>query len=402
MNRLFSIVFISFIVSFPFVDAFAFSGTLNFSIIFSVILFGFFLIKGKYTFNTQTLLLIFFLINLVFSFIINYENGNSKLLNHSLAWFTSIILFFYSPLILFKKKLIPSILKTVYIIFYITILFSIVEYIDINLIHLGIANSIPRPPADEYNPWFIFGIRSRSFFRESGYFAMFVSLYLPIICYIERGRLTSTKNLLLFLFSAISMILTFSTTFFIILISLIIYSFILYKYKGFILRASILSIFLLIIYVCFKSTIDTVFDIVILSKFNSTSFTTRDSLNTDSLNYILHRSSWIKMFIGFGPGSYDYLGIDAAISTYINIFRDLGLLGLLSFILFYVSVFVKLLKSKDVISKYLLISVFCSMVYFQTNTSYYFAFSWFVIILALKTKLFTEYESTIKCCNRML
>ena len=41
----------------------------------------------------------------------------------------------------------------------------------------------------------------------------------------------------------------------------------------------------------------------------------------------------------------------------------------------------------------MLFSLFSSIVYLHTNTSYYYAFSWFVIVLSLNVENIEKYES---------
>ncbi|KAB7429601.1 polymerase, partial [Bifidobacterium longum] len=342
--------------------------------------------------NVQVRILCLLLLNVYISFLLNISAGNLKLISHSAAWTTSILLFFVVPFSLFKRIPINKINHVLYIIYYIAVSFSILEYLDVNVFNIGLTNLIPRPDGSDYDPIFIWGIRSRSFFAESGYFAMFVLLYFPVICYMERGRLFQLKNIVLIVLTILAMLFAFSTTFFILSISyllLLLFS----SRKYFALKILLLFSVLLLFYSFYKQELDAVFDIIILSKFDSTSFSSRTSLNEDSLNYIREHYSLLHLLWGYGPGSYDYLNLEAAISTYVNIIRDLGLIGLFLFVCFYCSVFVKLLFSKSVFSKYMLFSLFSSIVYLHTNTSYYYAFSWFVIILSLNVENIEKYES---------
>ncbi len=45
---------------------------------------------------------------------------------------------------------------------------------------------------------------------------MFVLLYFPVICYMERGRLFRLKNIVLIVLTILAMLFAFSTTFFIL------------------------------------------------------------------------------------------------------------------------------------------------------------------------------------------
>lgn len=75
------------------------------------------------------------------------------------------ITFFIVPFSLFKRIPINKINHVLYIIYYITVSFSILEYLDVNIFNIGFTNLIPRPDGSDYDPIFIWGIRSRSFCR---------------------------------------------------------------------------------------------------------------------------------------------------------------------------------------------------------------------------------------------
>lgn len=395
-------IFYLFIFSFPFTHAFAVTGTINLSVVLGSILFLLYLNRQKVNISTPHIILYMFLLNILLSVSVNINTINVKTVNHSIAWFTSILLFFVVPYSLFNESVIKKGYKALYISFYITVLFGFFEFLDVNILHLKIVNLIPRPSGESYDPLFIAGVRARSFFTESGYFGMFTALILPIILYAERGKLRNTNNLILLIFTAIVMFFTFSTTFFILLIFFLFSTFIFYKRKYFILRFLLSFFFVTIIYFLFKETIDNVLYLGILSKFSTASATSRESMNAASLNIMLKDSSLLHILFGYGPGSYDHLGIQAAISTYINLFRDLGLFGLLIFLTFYCYLLICMIKNNNLLNRYLFISIMSCLVYFQTNTSYYYAFIWFVTILVFKSKLIINYERQIKCHNCML
>ena len=54
---------------------------------------------------------------------------------------------------------------------------------------------------------------------------MFVLLYFPVICYMERGRLFRLKNIVLIVLTILAMLFAFSTTFFYLKYFLSCYSF---------------------------------------------------------------------------------------------------------------------------------------------------------------------------------
>ncbi|MFK1800153.1 hypothetical protein ACIXFL_08035 [Bacteroides fragilis] len=156
--------YVLYIFSFPFVHAFAISGTINFSVLLSLSLLIYLLYKHYVILNVQVGILCLLLLNIYVSFLLNISDGNLKLISHSAAWTTSILLFFIVPFSLFKRIPINKINHVLYIIYYITVSFSILEYLDVNIFNIGFTNLIPRPDGSDYDPIFIWGIRSRSFF----------------------------------------------------------------------------------------------------------------------------------------------------------------------------------------------------------------------------------------------
>ena len=101
--------YVLYIFSFPFVHAFAISGTINFSVLLSLSLLIYLLYKHYVILNVQVGILCLLLLNIYVSFLLNISDGNLKLISHSAAWTTSILLFFIVPFSLFKRILINKI-----------------------------------------------------------------------------------------------------------------------------------------------------------------------------------------------------------------------------------------------------------------------------------------------------
>jgi len=390
MNKL----FFYYILTFPLVHAFAISGTFNFSIIVSLILLMVCFYNRKANFRNEQFLLIIFIFELCISDFINLGNWNEKMLNHSIAWISSIILFCFVPSFIIKKVDVKQIPKYLYIILIGSALFAVIEFIDVNFLGSLFINKITRPPEDRaYDPIFLFSlIRSRSFFAESGYFAMFTVLIAPVYFYFENKNYLKIKNITLIILLLLSMLLAFSTTFFILLVFWTTLIFFIYKKKGILKRVSILLFIILAISLLFPETTYKVLYSTVLGKFESSSFTERVSSNDQSLYYIFEEFSLLKFIFGYGPGSYAYLHITPSVSVYINLLRDLGVLGLTIFILFLLLVIRKIVLSKSKVKIYLMISMISSLVFLQTNTAYYYAFFWFIIVLSLNIEIFKKYE----------
>ncbi len=86
--------YVLYIFSFPFVHAFAISGTINFSVLLSLSLLIYLLYKHYVILNVQVGILCLLLLKIYVSFLLNISDGNLKLISHSAAWTTSILLFY--------------------------------------------------------------------------------------------------------------------------------------------------------------------------------------------------------------------------------------------------------------------------------------------------------------------
>ena len=191
------ITLLLYIFTMPFVSAFAFTNILSLSLIFAVFLFilmvlGFLrdgkLPSGFLGFDIVVTFLFLFLV--IFSYAVN-GLGNSKSLNHTIAYLATFLLFFVSvKYMLFnikdKNLLFKRALQFITYTTIISAVYANVEFISSNLFGINLNNYIPRPNEEQaYYDAMVIGLfyRVRGFAAESGHFAFMMELFSPLVVY---------------------------------------------------------------------------------------------------------------------------------------------------------------------------------------------------------------------------
>lgn len=373
-----------YLLSLPFVNAFAFSTVLIWPLIISLLMFMKLIFNYKifrFKINAFNIIYIFFLMIVSLSLLLNLNHLDVKMLNHSIAFFSVVVLFYFIPSIFINEISIERILKYLSIIFFVVLLFSVIEFILINFMNNNLINLIPRPSIEYYKPTFIIYIRARCFFEESGHFASFLATLLPFV-YLYIFRLK--KNITL---KYIFIILFFLATFAVASVSLLLIItllFILLNVKKFFKTRlfAILAILLIPLFLIMFESLYNVFDLVVLNKFASGSFEDRWSKLFITLNYI-YKNGTYEILFGYGPGSYNYLKIIPSITFYINLLRDLGLAGLITFFILNIFTYFYIIDHiKQEYQKYFLFSLFSILLFLLAIPNYFFPHFQLVYLLA--------------------
>jgi len=395
-----------YILTLPFVSAFAFTPIISFPLIFSTILFVFMVIKILRSLNMPNgfmgmdIIIIFFILFLViFSFVINGW-GNSKSLNHTVAYLSTFLLFYVAVKFAFfnaknKLSLFKKILQLVSYTTIISALFANVEFTSSNLFNINLNDYIPRPTETEafYNATVLaLFYRARGFAPESGHFAFMLELLSPITIYYLyfSGFCKWSKLIKIFIVSAIvfSIIFTVSTASFIIiplaiLFALVIYlkSFIAYIKRHtikFLISTGILTAVILLFNYFFSF-----YTLIILSitdKLDSTSFDDRKERINFFYERFLHLD-FIHKLVGTGPSGYTLLGFDETntiLSLYYSITFELGYLGIILFSLFFFYIIFKAIRIKSKIGFFLLISIAAGIMHYNFIENFWYPWFWTV------------------------
>lgn len=374
------------LITLAFTSAFAISSWLPIPVIINLLILIFSIFrsidtKEKPNFNQLDIFPIALLLSLYLSLIININNIDTKAINHTLAYtFCITILYLFNALILRGFKF--NILKYVTIGFIIATVFTIIEFININLLKFNINNIIPRPTVSTYEPTF-YGIiiRARSFFEESGYLGAFVATISPLAFYYSIQKKNRKLKLFIVILTLFNIVLSFSISLWLFLPISILTGSLLKKAKkkSFIIDFLKVFVFCSFLVLIFWHYFHFVYN-EIISKFNSFSFDDRLSKASDNLG-IIKNSNIIHLLFGYGPGSYEYLKVQPAISFYLNLFRDSGILGLSIFFVWIFFIIYESISSKTIFSYYYLISLLALLFFLIATPNYFYSFIWLIFIL---------------------
>lgn len=400
-----------YLLTIPFVSAFAFTQIISFPLIFSTILFCLMIISILKTFSLPAgflgldiIIVSLFLFLVILSFVLNGW-GNSKSLNHTVAYLSSFLLFYVAVKFSFfnakdKTKLFIRVLRLVTYITILSALFANLEFIFANVFNINLNDYIPRPTETEafYNAT-VLGIfyRARGFAPESGHFAFMMELISPLaVYYLYFSHICNWPKFikaLTIIAIVLSIIFTVSTASFVIipiafLFALLFYlkSFLQYLKKNtkkFLLTTGIVTV-IIILFNYFLSF----YALIILSitdKLDSTSFDDRQA----RINFFYERFfnlDLVHKLIGTGPSGYTLLGFDESntiLSLYYSITFELGYLGIFIFSAFLLYVFWNTVRVKSKIGFFLLMSVFSGMMHYHFIENFWYPWFWTILAFSV-------------------
>ena len=408
----------AYILTMPFVSAFAFTGTISLPLIFAVVLFFLMILKVLQTgklpigfLGMDIIIISLFLFLVVFSFLTN-GLGNAKSLNHTIAYISTLLLFYAGiKFTLFsisdRKYVLKKVLQFITYTTIISAVFAAVEFTTSNFFGININNYIPRP--SETEAWYDATVlalyyRARGFAPESGHFTFMMELFSPLVIYYFYFSGLCTWNRFLkglwVLFIIFSFIFAVSTASFVIIPVAFLFASLIYAKKiflfikryflKFILSTAIISVIILILNYFFSF-----YALIFLSiteKLDSDSFSDREA----KINFFydnFSRFGPIKKLTGAGPAGNILLGFDESnsiLSLYHSITFELGLSGLFLIILLFAYAIVGALSIKNRIGFFFLVSLISGVMHFYIIANFWYPWFWFIAT-------FTVFYKT---CNR--
>jgi hypothetical protein len=312
----------------------------------------------------------------VFSSALNSNLLKWENLNHLIALFASVLLFYFGAERFSAKNSDKQILKALWWGFLFSTSFSVIEFSLVNFSSINIGQWIPRPAVVEYEPTFLdlLFVRARSTFEESGHFASYISTCMPFLIYYHWRLQPSFWGKFIFLISlSSSLAISFSVSAFIFIPTgvAIIFLFDLFGGRAGIKKVIFVTMIVVIAALFFVSYFDDIFYQFYIRKFQGPSFEDRNEKFLGTMNYMMQASLGHIIF-GFGPGSYKNIGIEPAISVYLNALRDYGVLGLICWVLIFSYTFFSLIKIKSATRNYLLFSLIMVSLYFIAISNYFY------------------------------
>lgn len=411
MNRAIKYLLLAYIFTMPFVSAFAFTGTLSLPILFATLLFPLMFIKivmswgfAEKFFGIDILILLGFLFIIVFTFLI-HGFGNSKALNHTIAYISTLLLFYFTiKYSLFEipdsNYLLKKILLVLTLLTITNAVYANIEFILANFFSFNLNNYIPRPLENErsYSPVVIdLFIRSRAFASESGHFTFMMELFSPLTFYYMffsglckwHPAIKTISTILIFF----SFIFAASSASFIILPVAFI-SAALFKIKrvlSFLARNKFRSITVLFVVLSFFFVLNyflSVFSYIFLSltdKLDSISFDDRQE-RMDFFFQTFPKLNFIDKLIGTGPAGFDVLGFDdskSILSLYYSITFEVGFIGVFFLSALFMYAFIETFKIKGKLGFFLSISVLSGIIHYYFIANFWYPWFWFIIAFAL-------------------
>ncbi len=313
------------------------------------------------------------------------------------AIFASFIFFYYVVEISLRSIALEKVLKILYYSYVFTSIFGIAEFYIVNFTTLDLNSIVFHASVEEYTPSFLaLFIRSRSFFAESGHWASYMAVLSPLMFYYLWYM--QPRAIQKFFFISVSMVsyfVAFSTSLFLFLpLSIFIGFFLKQLIDQRISLKSILVYFLLFLALFYFLNSDLFMQGMVLNKLESNSFDDRNEKFLSTVN-LMYNSDILNLLFGYSPGSYEVLNIKPAISVYVNFFRDIGLVGVLIYILTNIYLLFKILKLNHSISIFLFISSLVSQLFFIGIPDYFYPHFFLCLILYKKLVNQSYYTESI-------
>ena len=403
------ILLLLYIFTMPFVSAFSFTGTLSmplFLVVFLFMLMGIEVISsGKLPpgfIGFDLLLICLFLLLVIFSYATN-GLGNSKALNHAIAYTSTFLLFYITVKFVFfitenKNLLIRQVLQFLSFTTIVSAAFSNAEFILNNFFGFDVNEYIHRPLEGEefYNPMVVgLFVRARGFATESGHFTLMMELFSPLVVYYMYFSGFCKWHAALKVLFVISIFFSFvfaasSASFVIIPVAIAlaglvhlkkIYFYVRRNPSG-ILIASTIATFIILVFNYFFS----LSALVLLSVTDKLDSSSMDDLQSriDFFYNTFTGFDFIKKLSGAGPAGHEILGYEQSIlSLYYSIPFELGFLGLLLIVLLFLYFIACTLKIKTKIGFFLLLSVISGVIHYYFISNFWYPWFWFIAAFAV-------------------
>ncbi len=404
-----------YILTMPFVSAFAYSGTISIPLIIAVILF---ILMGTKILNDQKLpstfltfdiILVFaFLFFVSFTFLMN-GIGNRKALNHTVGYLSSYLLFYVCisyclQVVKDWQSLFKNVLKYLTWITIFCAFYGAVEFTLGNVFSININDYIPRPSDLEANyDATVLGLfyRARGFAPESGHYTFMMELFAPLVVYYlyfsgfcKWHFIVKACSILLICLSFVFAVSTAS--FAVVPVAILIASLFYAKsLLGFLkrnwIRTSIAVIVSLVVILVLNSLIPLYALVVISStdKLDSGSFDDRQA-RLDFFSDNFFRLNFDNKIYGAGPAGYDILGFtesNAILSLYYSVTFEVGIIGLLLLLALFVYLVVSCLAIKHKIGYFLLIALLAGIFHYHFIANFWYPWFWFIAVFIMFCKI---------------
>lgn len=397
-----------FLISIPFLHAFAYNKFTPLPLLFSVISFFIIGLKNKFflTFKKEDIfLLITFLMGVIMNVIYSSQIG-VKNISHISAWgMTIFFLYFWTSSWLNRIKLSYYLLGKFsthsLIIVSLGVLF---DFILANSYGFYLSDLIPYSFDQMEKTESLLGSRPRGFSAEPGFSAVVFEMFLPL-SYLYLKNFKKRKYIIYFFSILCYLLLTSAASIASILASYVLVKIIFSKRKDFILKLSIpfFLVFLSINYYTSLNSDFQIFEAIIGIKFDR--FLSGEDLRAKILISLISIWKLNPLGLGFGAISQSFqLGaksIDSitlygagALNLYLEILVSCGIIGLLSFIIFLSYKIKNIIKLKNkTLKKVFLLALFSVLFHHFFISEIWFPMIWVLLALTNNFKSLVNAEN---------
>jgi hypothetical protein len=321
-----------------------------------------------------------------------------------MAYVSSFLLFFTGPLLFFfqpksnHQNIFKHKLAAIFYCVMCSSLFSLIEFSFTNFLGINVTDYIPRYAVKDYDPLVVgFLIRSRGFAEESGHYTFMIEILGPLavfylfkteFCLIKyKYKIACLSVILLSILTSFSvssfLIIPFSIS---LVFSLNIKEIIRYLKKKYI-TVIVISASLVLLYLIIDTRfpITKIIQITISQKFDSFSFDDR-KFRTDFFQNTFFKLPIENQIIGVGPSGVKLLGYDDSytfLSIYQTITFEIGIIGILLIMSFFILTIIKAYVIKKPISAYFLVAIFSGIIHYNSISNYWYPFLWFIMAFFL-------------------
>lgn len=391
-----------FIFLLPFVSAFAVSGTLTLSVLWSVILGLIYLfgsIQRGYIespIKVENLLLTGFLTFVFISYVIN-GFLRPKPTNHLIAYMVTVFAFFIliGQLMDSMGRGWDAIWNIARILFYsmmIASLFAVAEFAMKVFLNININDFIPRPIRAAYDHAVLDRVltRVRGFTTESGQHAMMMETFGPLCVYyaLDKLRAPIIIRWLCALVLTLSLLLTFSAGAFIFMPIAIgaaaLYFLLFRRVKPLYLVSGVLILTILnftIVPILGVSAFGLIFYVVERKLNGSGSLTDRTDRLTAFADFYEQADNFHRI-VGFGPSGFRIAELeDSILSLYPTLLFESGVFGFTFFLSFLIYIFYLILRIDHAVKTYLMIGFIACCGHYAIVGGYWRPWLWFLCAL---------------------
>ena len=395
-----------FLISIPFLHAFAYNSFTPLPLLISIICFIIIGFKSKIllSFKSEDTFLIITLFMGVFMNIFYSGQIGIKNITHISAWFISLFFFYFwtSSWLKMIKLSYYSLGKFSTYALLIVSLGVLFDFILANFYGFYLSELIPYSFEQMEKSESLDGLfsRPRGFSAEPGFSAVVFEMFMPLsYLYLKNFK---KRKYIIYLFSFLCyLLLTSAASIISVLTSFILIQILFSRRKDLIIKlffSFFLVYFLVNYYLSLNSDFD-IFKFVIGEKFNR--FLSGDDIRSEILSSLLLIWKSNPMGIGFGAISQSFqLGtksIDSvtlygagALNLYLEILVSCGIIGFLSFVTFLSCKIKNIIKSKNkTLKKVLMFSLFTVLIHHFFISEIWFPMIWVLLALANNIKTLT-------------